>query len=128
MNMNALWALDIIIAVGMIIIVTAVIILGRTIALFSRSISGVLEDVAQRTVDLESEAIRLMQATERTERHADHLLEQLAQLASSAGTAVRSVPPRGSQTGLRPSAVLSTAASIVSAYRFFKSVFIRRRS
>lgn len=128
MNMNALWALDIIIAAGMIIVVTVIVMLGRTIALFSRSVSGVLGDVAQRTADLESEAIRLMQATERTERHVDHLLEQLAQLSSSADTAVRSLPPRGPQTGLRLPAVLSTAVSIASAYRFFKSVFLRRKS
>jgi len=128
-NMTAIWILDIIIALGMISAAIAVLALGRKLGEFSRSLSATMADVQKQADDLKSEAVRLMQSTQVSEQHFDRLASQLTKLTASADTAVRALPAAasGRDSRLLPR-VMSTAVGVVSAYKFLKSIFPRRKS
>jgi len=128
-NMNAIWVLDIIIVLGMISAVIAVLVLGHKLGEFSKSFSAMMADVRKQADDLNSEAVRLMQSTQVSEQHFDQLTRQLTKLTASADMAVRVLPTgaSGRDGGLLPR-MLGTAISVVSAYRIFKSIFLRRKS
>jgi Sec-independent protein translocase protein TatA len=116
-NMNAIWVLDIVIVLGMISAAIVVLILGRKLGEFSKSFSATMVDMQEQADDLKSEAVRLMQSTQVSEQHFDQLTRQLTKLTASAGR----------DGGLLPR-MLGTAISVVSAYRIFKSIFLRRKS
>jgi Sec-independent protein translocase protein TatA len=127
-NMNAIWVLDVVIVLGMISAAIAVFILGRKLGEFSKSLSATMGDVRKQADDLNSEAVRLMQSTHVSEQHLDQLTRQLTKLTASADMAVRVLPAGASgRDGLLPR-MLGTAISVVSAYRIFKSIFLRRKS
>jgi predicted PurR-regulated permease PerM len=129
MNMNAVWTLDIIIAVGMIFAAAGAIFLARKVAAFSRSLSTVLESIQRQAGDVQSEAISLMRSTQVSERHFDRLTGQLTKLAASADTVAKSLPSAASnQHGNILPRVFSMVMSVVSAYKFFRSIFSRRKS
>jgi len=128
-NMAAIWVLDIVIALGMISTAIAVLTLGHKLGEFSKSLSGTMVDVQKQADDLKSEAVRLMQSTQVSEQHFDQLTRQLTKLTASADMAVRALPAAasGRDSGLLPR-MISTAVRVVSAYKIFKSIFLRRRS
>jgi uncharacterized protein YoxC len=128
-NMTAIWVLDIVIALGMISAAIAVLALGRKLGEFSKSISATMVDVRKQADDLKSEAVRLMQSTQVSEQHFDRLARQLTKLTASADTAVRALPAAasGRDSGLLPR-MMSTVVRVVSAYKFFKFIFLRRKS
>ncbi|MBA4365231.1 MAG: hypothetical protein C0398_04395 [Coprothermobacter sp.] len=128
-NMTAIWVLDIVIALGMISAAIAVLALGRKLGEFSKSISATMVDVRKQADDLKSEAVRLMQSTQVSEQHFDRLARQLTKLTASADTAVRALPAAasGRDGGLLPR-MMSTVVRVVSAYKFFKFIFLRRKS
>ncbi|MFA4931654.1 MAG: hypothetical protein WC625_01880 [Caldisericia bacterium] len=128
-NMTAIWVLDIVIALGMISAAIAVLALGRKLGEFSKSISATMVDVRKQADDLKSEAVRLMQSTQVSEQHFDRLARQLTKLTTSADTAVRALPAAasGRDSGLLPR-MMSTVVRVVSAYKFFKFIFLRRKS
>ena len=128
-NMNAIWVLDIVIVLGMISAAIAVLVLGRKLGEFSKSLSATMVDVRKQADDLKSEAVRLMQSTQVSEQHFDQLARQLTKLTASADMAVRVLPAgaSGRDSGLMPRMV-GTAISVVSAYKIFKSIFLRRKS
>ena len=128
-NMNAIWVLDIVIALGMIFTTIAVLALGRKLGEFSKSFSATIVDVQKQADDLKSEAVRLMQSTQVSEQHFDQLARQLTKLTASADMAVRALPAAASHrdSGLLPR-MMGTAISAVSAYKIFKSIFLRRKS
>jgi uncharacterized protein YoxC len=128
-NMTAIWVLDIIIALGMISAAIAVLALGRKLGEFSKSLSATVADVQKQADDLKSEAVRLMQSTQVSEQHFDRLASQLTKLTASADTAVRALPVAASRRDSRLlPRVTSTVVGVVSAYKFFKSIFPRRKS
>lgn len=129
MNMNAIWVLDIVISLGMIFTTIAVLALGRKLGEFSKSLSATIVDVQKQADDLKSEAVRLMQSTQVSEQHFDQLARQLTKLTASADMAVRALPAAasGRDSGLLPR-MMGTAISAVSAYKIFKSIFLRRKS
>ncbi len=128
-NMNAIWVLDIVIALGMIFTTIAVLALGRKLGEFSKSLSATIVDVQKQADDLKSEAVRLMQSTQVSEQHFDQLARQLTKLTASADMAVRALPAAasGRDSSLVPR-MMGTAISAVSAYKIFKSIFLRRKS
>jgi Sec-independent protein translocase protein TatA len=128
-NMTAIWVLDIVIALGMISAAIAVLALGRKLGEFSKSISATMVDMRKQADDLKSEAVRLMQSTQVSEQHFDRLARQLTKLTASADTAVRALPAAasGRDSGLLPR-MMSTVVRVVSAYKFFKFIFLRRKS
>lgn len=128
-NMTAIWVLDIVVALGMISAAIAVLALGRKLGEFSKSISATMVDVRKQANDLKSEAVRLMQSTQVSEQHFDRLARQLTKLTASADTAVRALPAAasGRDSGLLPR-MMSTVVRVVSAYKFFKFIFLRRKS
>ena len=128
-NMNAIWVLDIVIALGMIFTTIAVLALGRKLGKFSKNLSATIVDVQKQADDLKSEAVRLMQSTQVSEQHFDQLARQLTKLTASADMAVRALPAAASHrdSGLLPR-MMGTAISVVSAYKIFKSIFLRRKS
>jgi len=128
-NMNAIWVLDIVIALGMIFTTIAVLALGRKLGKFSKNLSATIVDVQKQADDLKSEAVRLMQSTQVSEQHFDQLARQLTKLTASADMAVRALPAAASHrdSGLLPR-IMGTAISAVSAYKIFKSIFLRRKS
>jgi uncharacterized protein YoxC len=128
-NMNAIWVLDIVIALGMIFTTIAVLALGRKLGKFSKNLSATIVDVQKQADDLKSEAVRLMQSTQVSEQHFDQLARQLTKLTASADMAVRALPAAASHrdSGLLPR-MMGTAISAVSAYKIFKSIFLRRKS
>jgi type II secretory pathway component PulF len=79
--------------------------------------------------ELKSEAVRLMQSTQVTEQHFDQLTRQLVKLTASADTVVKALPAvaSGRDNGLLPR-LMSTAVGVISAYRFFKTIFLRRKT
>jgi uncharacterized protein YoxC len=127
--MNAIWVLDIVIALGMIFTTIAVLALGRKLGEFSKSLSATIVDVQKQADDLKSEAVRLMQSTQVSEQHFDQLARQLTKLTASADMAVRALPAAasGRDSSLVPR-MMGTAISAVSAYKIFKSIFLRRKS
>jgi Sec-independent protein translocase protein TatA len=127
--MTAIWVLDVLIALGMISAAVAVLALGRKLGEFSKSLSATVADVRKQADDLQSEAVRLMQSTQVSEQHFDRLASQLTKLTASADTAVRALPAAasGRDSRLLPR-VMSTAVGVVSAYKFLKSIFPRRKS
>jgi len=128
-NMNAIWVLDIVIALGMIFTTIAVLALGRKLGKFSKNLSATIVDVQKQADDLKSEAVRLMQSTQVSEQHFDQLARQLTKLTASTDMAVRALPAAASRrdSGLLPR-MMGTAISAVSAYKIFKSIFLRRKS
>jgi hypothetical protein len=128
-NMTAIWVLDIVIALGMISAAIAVLTLGRRLEEFSKGLSATMVDVQKQADDLKSEAIRLMQSTQVSEQHFDRLARQLTKLTTSADIAVRALPAAasGRDSGLLPR-MMSTVIRAVSAYKFFKSILLRRKS
>ena len=128
-NMNAIWVLDIVIVLGMIFTTIAVLALGRKLGKFSKNLSATIVDVQKQADDLKSEAVRLMQSTQVSEQHFDQLARQLTKLTASADMAVRALPAAASHrdSGLLPR-MMGTAISAVSAYKIFKSIFLRRKS
>jgi len=129
MNTIAIWVLDVIIALGMISSAIAALVLGRKLAQFSRSMSDAVADARRQADELKSEALRLMQSTQVTEQHFDHLARQLTKLTASADTVVKALPAAasGRNSGLLPR-VMSAFVGTVSAYRFVKTIFPRRKS
>jgi len=128
-NTSAIWVLDIIIAVGMILAAVGMVVLARKMAAFSRILSATVADIGKQTIDLESEVTRLMQSTQTSERHFDRLTMQLAKLAASADTIVKVLPSTVSNRyGSALPGVLSTAVRAISAYKFVRSIISRRRS
>jgi Sec-independent protein translocase protein TatA len=128
-DMTAIWVLDVVIALGMISAAVAVLTLGRKLGDFSKSLSATVADVRKQADDLQSEAVRLMQSTQVSEQHFDRLASQLTKLTASADTAVRALPAAasGRDSRLLPR-VMSTVVGVVSAYKFLKSIFPRRKS
>jgi N-acetylmuramic acid 6-phosphate (MurNAc-6-P) etherase len=128
-NITAIWVLDIVIALGMISTAITVLVLGRKFGEFSKSFSATMVDVQRQAIDLKSEAVRLMQSTQVSEQHFDQLARQLMKLTASADTAVRALPvaASGRDSGLLPR-MMSTVVRAVSAYKIFKSIFLRRKS
>jgi Sec-independent protein translocase protein TatA len=128
-NLTAIWVLDIVIVLGMISAAIAVLVLGRKLGEFSKSISATVVDVRKQADDLKSEAVRLMQSTQVSEQHFDRLARQLTKLTASADTAVRALPAAasGRDSRLLPR-MMSTVVGVVSAYKFLKSIFPRRKS
>ncbi|MFZ2413105.1 MAG: hypothetical protein WAW16_02645 [Candidatus Cryosericum sp.] len=129
MNTNAIWVLDIVIALGMVFMAVAALVIGRKLGEFSKSLSATIAGVQGQADELKSEAIRLMQSTQVTEQHFDQLTRQLMKLTASADTVVKALPAvaSGRGNGLVPR-LMSTAVGIMSAYRFFKTIFLRRKS
>ncbi|MCX6085382.1 MAG: hypothetical protein NTX94_02945 [Caldiserica bacterium] len=129
MNTTAIWVLDVIMTIGMTFAAIAALVIGRKVAQFSRSLSGAMADVRKQAEDLKSEAVRLMQSTEVTEQHFAQLARQLTKLTASADTVVKALPAAASSRngGLLPR-VMSTFVGTLSAYRFFKTIFLRRKS
>jgi len=128
-NTGAIWVLDIIVGVGMILAGIGMAFLARRIAAFSRSLSATVADMGRQTVDLESEVTRLMQSTQTSERHFDQLTTQLTRLAASTDTVVKALPSTVSNRyGSTLPRVLSTAVRVISAYKVVRSVISRRRS
>jgi Sec-independent protein translocase protein TatA len=107
----------------------AVLVLGRKLGEFSKSFSATMGDVEKQADDLKSEAVRLMQSTQVSEQHFDQLTKQLTKLTASADMVVRALPATasGRDSGLLPR-MMGTAISVVSAYKIFKSIFLRRKS
>lgn len=129
MNTGAIWVLDIIVGVGMILAGIGMAFLARRIAAFSRSLSATVADMGRQTVDLESEVTRLMQSTQTSERYFDQLTTQLTRLAASTDTVVKALPSTVSNRyGSTLPRVLSTAVRVISAYKVVRSVISRRRS
>jgi N-acetylmuramic acid 6-phosphate (MurNAc-6-P) etherase len=128
-NTTAIWVLDIVIALGMISTAVTVLVLGRKFGEFSKSLSATMVDVQRQAIDLKSEAVRLMQSTQISEQHFDQLARQLMKLTASADTTVRALPvaASGRDSGLLPR-MMSTVVRAVSAYKIFKSIFLRRKS
>lgn len=128
-NTNAIWVLDIVIALGMVFMAVAALVIGRKLGEFSKSLSATIAGVQGQADELKSEAIRLMQSTQVTEQHFDQLTRQLMKLTASADTVVKALPAvaSGRGNGLVPR-LMSTAVGIMSAYRFFKTIFLRRKS
>ena len=129
MNTTAIWVLDIVITLGMISAAIATLVLGRKVAQFSKNLSGAMADVCKQADDLKSEALRLMQSTQVTEQHFDQLARQLTKLTASADMVVKALPAAASSrnSGLLPR-IMSTLVGTVSAYKFFKTIFLRRKS
>ncbi|MCX6063781.1 MAG: hypothetical protein NTV26_06345 [Caldiserica bacterium] len=129
MNTTAIWVLDIVITLGMISAAIATLVLGRKVAQFSKNLSGAMADVRKQADDLKSEALRLMQSTQVTEQHFDQLARQLTKLTASADMVVKALPAAASSrnSGLLPR-IMSTLVGTVSAYKFFKTIFLRRKS
>jgi Sec-independent protein translocase protein TatA len=128
-NMTAIWVLDIVIALTMIFTTIAVLVLGRKLGEFSKSLSATIVDVQKQADDLKSEAVRLMQSTQVSEQHFDQLARQLTKLTASADIAVRALPAAASgRDSSRLPRMMGTAISAVSAYKIFKSIFLRRKS
>ena len=128
-NMTAIWVLDIVIALAMISTAIAILVLGRKLGEFSKSLSATIVDVQKQADDLKSEAVRLMQSTQVSEQHFDQLARQLAKLTASADIAVRALPAAASgRDSSRLPRMMGTAISAVSAYKIFKSIFLRRKS
>ena len=92
-NMNAIWVLDIVIALGMIFTTIAVLALGRKLGKFSKNLSATIVDVQKQADDLKSEAVRLMQSTQVSEQHFDRLARQLTKLTASADTCLLYTSP-----------------------------------
>ncbi|MHB8071452.1 MAG: hypothetical protein ACYDHF_05825 [Candidatus Cryosericum sp.] len=129
MNTSAIWVLDIIIAVGMVLSATAAAILVRRIAVFSKTVLASLDNVGRQTGDLEAEAVKLMQSTQTSERHFDQLTKQLTKLAASTDTVVKVLPSTvWNRHGSALPGMLSTATRAVSAYKLVRSILSRRRS
>jgi len=128
-NTTAIWVLDIVIALSMISTAITVLVLGRKFGEFSKSLSATMVDVQRQAIDLKSEAVRLMQSTQVSEQHFDQLARQLMKLTASADTTVRALPVAapGRDSGLLPR-MMSTVVRAVSAYKIFKSIFLRRKS
>ncbi|MCX6097910.1 MAG: hypothetical protein NTZ77_05470 [Caldiserica bacterium] len=129
MNTTAIWVLDIIITLGMISAAIAALVVGRKFAEFSKGLSATMVDVQKQAEDLKSEAVRLMQSTQVTEQHFDQLARQLTKLTASADTVVKALPAAASSknSSLLPR-IMSTLVGTVSAYKIFKSIFLRRKS
>ncbi|HWQ21761.1 MAG TPA: hypothetical protein VN478_03440 [Clostridia bacterium] len=129
MNAAAIWVLDIIIALGLIFMAVAALVVGRKLQEFSKSLSATMASVGHQADELQSEAIRLMQSTQVSEQHFDQLSRQLVKLTASADTVVKALPAvaSGRDSGLLPR-VMSTVVGVVSAYRFFRNIFPRRKS
>jgi len=129
MNTTAIWVLDIVITLGMISAAIAALVLGRKVAQCSRNLSGAMADVRKHADDLKSEAVRLMQSTQVSEQHFDQLARQLTKLTTSADMAVRALPAAasGRDSGLLPRTI-TAVVRVVSAYKFFKFIFLRRKS
>lgn len=127
--MTAIWVLDIVIVLGMIFAAIAVLVLGRKLGEFSKNLSAAMSDVQRQADELKSEAVRLMQSTQVSEQHFDRLSTQLTRLTTSADMAVRALPATtsGREGNVLPR-VMSTVVYIVSAYKFFRSIFKRRKS
>jgi uncharacterized protein YoxC len=127
-NMTAIWVLDIVIALAMISTAIAILVLGRKLGEFSKSLSSTMVDVQKQADDLKSEAVRLMQSTQVSEQHFDQLARQLMKLTASADMTVRALPAAasGRNSGLLPR-MMSTVVRAVSAYEVFKSIFLRRK-
>jgi hypothetical protein len=128
-NTTAIWVLDIVIALSIISTAITVLVLGRKFGEFSKSLSATMVDVQRQAIDLKSEAVRLMQSTQVSEQHFDQLARQLMKLTASADTTVRALPVAapGRDSGLLPR-MMSTVVRAVSAYKIFKSIFLRRKS
>ncbi len=128
-NTTAIWVLDIVIALGMVFMAVAGLIIGRKLAEFSKSLSATIANVQGQADELKSEAVRLMQSTQVTEQHFDQLTRQLVKLTASADTVVKALPAvaSGRDNGLLPR-LMSTAVGVISAYRFFKTIFLRRKT
>jgi uncharacterized protein YoxC len=128
-NTTAIWVLDIVIALGMVFMAVAALVIGRKLGEFSKSLSTTIVGVQGQADELKSEAIRLMQSTQVTEQHFDQLTRQLVKLTASADRVVKALPAvaSGRDNGLLPR-FMSTAVGVISAYRFFKTIFLRRKS
>jgi len=128
-NTSAIWALDIIIALGMVLAGIGMVVLARRMAAFAKSLSATIQDIGKQTMDLESEVTRLMQSTQASEHHFDQLTRQLTKLAASTDTVVKALPSiASSRHGSALPEVLSTAARAVSVYKVVRSIISRRRS
>lgn len=129
MNTSAIWVLDIIVAVGMILAATGAVVLARKMAAFSRSLSATVAGIGKQTMDLKSEVSRLMQSTQTSERHFDQLTTQLTKLAASTDTVVKVLPSAVSNRyGNAIPGMLSTVVRAMSAYKVVRSIISRRRS
>ena len=128
-NTTAIWVLDAIIVLGMVFMAVAALAIGRKLGEFSKGLSATIAGVQGQADELKSEAVRLMQSTEVSEQHFDQLSRQLMKLTASADTVVRALPAvaSGRDSGVLPR-IMSTAVGAISAYRFFKTIFLRRKS
>jgi hypothetical protein len=128
-NTSAIWVLDIIITVGMILSAIAAAVLARRIAVLSKTVSATIDNVGRQAGNLEAEAVKLMQSTQTSEHHFDQLTKQLTKLAASTDTVVKVLPSTvWNRHGSTLPEMLSTATRAISAYKLVRSILSRRRS
>jgi uncharacterized protein YoxC len=128
MNTTALWVLDAIVALGMIGAAIAIVSIWRALQQLAQTVSATMTDLQNQVGDVKEEAVNLMRSTEVTEHHFDQLAERLSRLTSSTDAVVRVLPAMAVRRdhSVLPR-MLGDVARAMSAVRFVKSIFLRRK-